>query len=117
MTDLENKILYVDMDGVSAKWEDATYQDVSSEGFFLSRKSELNLIEAVRLIFESGVDTHILSSVLDNYTRNLVHWKGIGIKYCTDCNDSHGSWDGHRIHATDTASEIAEKILMIMKMD
>lgn len=38
MTGLENKVLYVDMDGVLARWEDASYRDVSSEGFFLSRK-------------------------------------------------------------------------------
>lgn len=160
MTGLENKVLYVDMDGVLAKWEDASYRDVSSEGFFLSRKPESNLIEAIRLIYESDVDIYILSSVLgnefalrekkawlrlwlpecnwhfipygsvkkpvrsekvgyllDDYTRNLVHWSGVGIKFCTGCNDSRGSWDGHRIYATDTASKMAEKILMIMKMD
>lgn len=163
MTGLENKVLYVDMDGVLARWKDASYRDVSSEGFFLSRKPELNLIEAVRIIFESDVDIHILSSVLNNefalkekkdwlrlwlpwlpqcnchfisygsvkkpvnsekvgyllddYTRNLVCWKGIGIKFCTNCNERCGSWDGHRIYVTDTASKIAEKILMIMKMD
>lgn len=163
MTGLENKVLYVDMDGVLARWEDASYRDVSSEGFFLSRKPELNLIDAVRLIFELDVDVHILSSVLDNeyalkekkewlrfwlpwlpecschfipygsikmplcrekiayllddYTRNLVHWSGVGIKFCTKCNDSRGSWDGHRIYATDTTPEMTKKILMIMKMD
>ena len=73
MTGLENKVLYVDMDGVLARWEDASYRDVSSEGFFLSRKPELNLIDAVRLIFESDVDVHILSSVLDNeFAETLV---------------------------------------------
>ena len=55
--------------------------------------------------------------LLDDYTRNLVQWDGVGIKFCTDCNDSSGSWNGHRIYAADTASEIAKKILMIMKMD
>ena len=113
-----------------------THLDVykRQEGFFLSRKPELNLIDAVRLIFELDVDVHILSSVLDNefalkekkewlrlwlpwlpecschfipygsvkmplsrekiayllddYTRNLVHWSGVGIKFCTECNDS-----------------------------
>lgn len=163
MMDWGNKILYVDMDGVLARWEDASYQDVSSEGFFLSRKPVLNVIEAVRLIFESDVDVHILSAVLDNefalkekkdwlklwlpwlpeccchfipygsvkaaihgkkkgyllddYTRNLVRWNGVGIKFCTACNDRRGSWNGHRIYATDTAPVIAEKILTIMKMD
>lgn len=163
MMGLGNKILYVDMDGVLAKWEDASYQDMSSEGFFLSREPVLNVIEAVRLIFESDVDVHILSAVLDNefafkekkdwlklwlpwlpeccchfipygsvkapiyskkigyllddYTRNLVQWNGVGIKFCTACNDSRGSWHGHRIHATDTAAEMAERILMIMKRD
>lgn len=163
MTGLENKVLYVDMDGVLARWEDASYRDVSSEGFFLSRKPELNLIDAVRLIFELDMDVHILSSVLDNeyaikekkewlrfwlpwlpeccchfisygsvkmplcrekiayllddYIRNLVHWSGVGIKFCTEYNDSRGSWDGHRIYATDTPPEMAKKILMIMKMD
>lgn len=34
MMGLENKILYVDMDGVLARWEDASYREVSSEGFF-----------------------------------------------------------------------------------
>jgi len=163
MTGLENKVLYVDMDGVLARWENASYRDVSSEGFFLSRKPELNLIDAVRLIFELNVDVHILSSVLDNeyalkekkewlrfwlpwlpeccchfipygsvkmplcsekiayllddYTRNLVYWSGVGIKFCTECNDSRGLWDGHRIYATDTGPEMAKKILMIMKID
>lgn len=59
MTGLENKVLYVDMDGVLARWEDASYRDVSSEGFFLSRKPELNLIDAVRLIFELDMDVHM----------------------------------------------------------
>lgn len=163
MTDLENKILYVDMDGVLAKWEGASFQEVSSKGFFLSRKPERHLIEAIRYMVAEDVDVHILSSVLDNeyalvekklwlrcwlpwmpecnchfipygsvkmpvnsekkgyllddYTRNLVQWDGVGIKFCTDCNDSRGSWDGHRIYAADTASEIAKKILMIMKRD
>lgn len=66
MTGLDNKILYVDMDGVLVRWEDISYRDVSSKGFFLSRKTELNLIDAVRLIFESDVDVRILSSVLYN---------------------------------------------------
>ena len=66
MMSLENKTLYVDMDGVLAKWEDVSLKEVSSEGFFLSRKPELNLIEAVRLIHEQDVDVRILSSVLDN---------------------------------------------------
>ena len=58
-----------------------------------------------------------IAYLLDDYTRNLVHWSGVGIKFCTKCNDSRGSWDGHRIYATDTAPEMAKKILMIMKMD
>lgn len=163
MTDWENKILYIDMDGVLAKWENASFQDVSSKGFFLSREPEQNLINAVRLLVESDVEVHILSSVLDNkyalgekkewlkrwlpwlpemschfipygsaktpmdmkktgyllddYTRNLTQWIGVGIKCCTDCNDSHGTWDGHRIYASDPAEEIATKLIMIMKMN
>ena len=36
MTDLVNKILYVDKDGALAKWEDVAYRAVPSEGFFFS---------------------------------------------------------------------------------
>lgn len=124
---------------------------------------QIDIANAVRLIFELDMDVHILSSVLDNeyaikekkewlrfwlpwlpeccchfisygsvkmplcrekiayllddYIRNLVHWSGVGIKFCTEYNDSRGSWDGHRIYATDTPPEMAKKILMIMKMD
>lgn len=163
MMSLENKTLYVDMDGVLAKWEDVSLKEVSSEGFFLSRKPELNLIEAVRLIHEQDVDVRILSSVLDNeyalkekkvwlqlwlpwlpeckcyfipygsvktpfdvdkvgyllddYTRNLVMWNGVGIKHCTGSNDSRGTWNGYRLYGNQTAKEIAEKILVIMIND
>lgn len=44
----------------------------------------------------------------------ITDWRGVGIKFCTDCNYSYGSWDRYRIYVTDAASERAKKILMIM---
>lgn len=87
MTGLENKVLYVDMDGVLARWEDASYRDVSSEGFFLSRKPELNLIDAVRLIFELDMDVHILSSVLDNEyaIKEKKEWLRFWLPWLPEC--------------------------------
>ena len=60
MTGSENKALYVDMDGVLAKQENVSFQDISSEGLFLSRKPEVNLIKTIHLIYEQDVDVHIL---------------------------------------------------------
>lgn len=53
MMDLENKILYVDMYGVVGKWENATFKEVSTEGFFISREPVKTMLEEVRLIYEA----------------------------------------------------------------
>lgn len=52
-----------------------------------------------------------IAYLLDDYIRNLVHWSGVGIKFCTEYNDSRGSWDGHRIYATDTPRKWPRKYL------
>lgn len=46
--------------------EDASDEEVSEKGFFLSREPVNTMIEAVCIMIENGIDVHILSSVLDN---------------------------------------------------
>lgn len=55
--------------------------------------------------------------ILDEYTRNLVMWNGVGIKYCTGSNDSRETWNGYKLYGNQTVKEIAEKILVIMMND
>ena len=63
--------VYIDMDGCLAKWDpDATIQDTHRAGFFLSRKPETRLIEAVKILQEEGVDVRILSKVYNDSAAN-----------------------------------------------
>lgn len=37
--------------------------------------------------------------LLDDYTKNLISWHGIGIKVLNGINDTHKSWQGERINS------------------
>ncbi len=56
--------IYVDMDGVLAKWnEKASEEDTHLPGYFRSRETELNAAAMVHLLKMAGLDVEILSSV------------------------------------------------------
>jgi hypothetical protein len=59
--------VYADMDGVSALFEKASLEEMTSKGFFASRKPVLNVIEFFRLLSHNkSVNLFILSSVLSD---------------------------------------------------
>lgn len=60
-------VIYVDMDGVLAKWDqDASLEETYMPGFFLSRRPEYVMIEAVKCLVRLGMDVRILSSAYNN---------------------------------------------------
>lgn len=56
-------MIYVDMDGVLAKWNlNASLEDTYKKGYFLAREPEPNIIDAVKRLSMVGYDVSILSS-------------------------------------------------------
>lgn len=59
---------FIDMDGVLAKWEDASLEEMTSPGFFLSRKVDENVCEMVNQLMQKQetekIEVYILSSYL-----------------------------------------------------
>ena len=61
--------IYVDMDGVLAKWEEVSEEETHLEGYFASRKPEINIINLVKRLKAEGFDVRILSAVYsDNHS-------------------------------------------------
>ena len=64
--------LYVDMDGVVAKWNtEASIEDTFMPGYFLQREPQSNLIDALKKIADWGeksglCEVHFLSAVYDD---------------------------------------------------
>ena len=58
--------LFVDMDGVLAKWKQIrVYEDLYERGFFLSMTPQTNVVEAVRLLTQDdGFEVYVLSALL-----------------------------------------------------
>ena len=54
------------MDGVLAKWENVSLEETFLPGYFLSRQPEPSVIEAVKNMYEMGIDISILSCAYDN---------------------------------------------------
>lgn len=59
---------FIDMDGVVAKWEKASLEEMTTEGFFSSRKPNENVIGMVNMLMDKketeGIEVYILSSYL-----------------------------------------------------
>lgn len=59
---------FIDMDGVLAKWESASLEEMTSPGFFLSRKVDENVCAMVKQLVEKQetekIEVYILSSYL-----------------------------------------------------
>ncbi len=63
--------IYVDMDGVLARWnEKASEEETHEKGYFLNREAENAAIGLVRKLVNNGFDVRILSSVyLDEHSK------------------------------------------------
>lgn len=44
--------------------------------------------------------------LIDDYTKNLINFSGIGVKYCNGINDTNKTWNGLRISTDMSAEEI-----------
>lgn len=55
-------ILYVDMDGVIARWKSASEEEVNAKGFFLACEQETGIIDAVLNLYKKGYVIKILSA-------------------------------------------------------
>lgn len=56
--------IYVDMDGVLAKWDtSATPEDTKKEGYFLDREPEKIIVSLVKSMLKLGINVSILSAV------------------------------------------------------
>lgn len=44
--------------------------------------------------------------LVDDYTKNLLDWKGVGVKFLNGINDTHSSWRGMRISGKKDAMKL-----------
>lgn len=60
-------VIYVDMDGVLAKWNtEATLADTQQRGYFAAREPEEKMVSLVKTLRKLGVNVCILSAVYMN---------------------------------------------------
>lgn len=144
------KDVYVDMDGVLAKWNtEASIEEVATAGYFRGCAPMANMLKAIdMLISENICKVYILSAVfrdehsatdkhiwldkylpsmeysnrlfvpygdskyeyikergsnkpflIDDFTKNLLEWEGIGIKCLNGINNTKGTWKGYFVNA------------------
>lgn len=61
------KSLFVDIDGTLAEWKSAsTYEDLLTEGYFRNLRPHEEVVEAINLLNESGLNVYILSAYLSD---------------------------------------------------
>jgi len=48
--------------------------------------------------------------LLDDFSRNLHRWKGVGVKLRNGINGTHGSWKGHAVWYDWTPEQIIKKL-------
>lgn len=68
---------YVDMDGVLARWNEmASEEETHERGYFLSREVELSAVAMTIMLYQSGADVKVLSSVYqdDHSTMEKREW-------------------------------------------
>lgn len=61
-----NVNIFVDMDGVLAKYNKNTYKYMYDKGFFLNRPIQKVMIDSIKLISEQYHNVYILSSIIDS---------------------------------------------------
>lgn len=52
--------------------------------------------------------------LVDDFTKNLKEWEGLGIKCLNGINNTHGTWDGYVVNANSTSDVIYRTILGIL---
>ncbi len=62
-----NRRIFVDMDGVLAKWEDASLEEMTSPGFFLSRIPDQNVCDMFALLQEKAREGKLEVFILSSY--------------------------------------------------
>lgn len=70
---------FIDMDGVLAKWEDASLEEMTSPGFFLSRKPDPDVLDMLSLLMKrqetEKIEVYILSSyLLEMSKEEKIEW-------------------------------------------
>ena len=64
---MEKVHVYIDMDGVLAKWDtEDTVEDTFERGYFLKRELEEKVAALIWLLSKRGIDVKILTSVYQN---------------------------------------------------
>lgn len=150
------KRLFVDMDGVLAKFNpDASIEELNEPGYFENLETVDSVVKAIEdlAIADNDIEVCILSSVfnngyakqekdrwldkhlpmikkrvfctygenksnavnlqegdflLDDFSKNLHEWEGIGIKLYNGINGNHGTWKGFAV-----SSNMEWKILSV----
>ena len=67
---------FFDMDGVIARWADASIEETHQEGFFLRRDPETMAVMAMKRMIELGYHVSILSAAYtdDHSERDKINW-------------------------------------------
>ena len=66
MAHKKHTVVWMDMDGVLCKWEDAPVEMTYKEGFFLEREADEKALELLNALKERGMDVRILSNAYEN---------------------------------------------------
>lgn len=59
-------VIWIDMDGVLAKFENVDVNETYNEGFFASRQPDMKAVSLVRELVDRGFDVRILTSAYEN---------------------------------------------------
>ena len=62
----KHTVVWMDMDGVLCKWEDAPVEMSYKEGFFLEREADEKALALLNALKDSGMDVRILSNAYEN---------------------------------------------------
>ena len=108
--------------GIDIRICSAAYQDGHSEADkrYWLKKHFIELPEEAIEIVPYGTKKPGGENVflIDDYTKNLKEFEGIGIKFLNQINNnSFGSWDGYVISYTQSAKSLANQIEAIMIME
>ena len=63
----DKPVIYIDMDGVLAKWrQESCPEDTWAKGYFLRLDPDYKMVRVVKSLMRQGYDVHILSAVYQN---------------------------------------------------
>ena len=97
-------MLYIDMDGVLAKWDPtATAEETHQKGFFLSRELEPVVAELISFLTRKGIPFSILSSVYSDGSAREEKEKWLqacGLEYVPRIFVPYGEKKSRYVHGT-----------------